>query len=318
MSVAVESVPAAAAAAAAVPGTDAAECYICYEPADTANPFLKPHACACKGSINLHLKCYFEIQRNKPSAECSACRTPYTYTPDSYVRIDETAANGTRTVADRCIITGKYDGVRVIYWPNGNHKLVTEYNEGERQGIERGFNQDGGMHFEHFYMNDKKEGESKYFRTSDQTLEFTETYKDGVLYEHDTYYPNGKRASSHGYYCGVPHGMYITFHEDGTKDALGEYVSGKKHGAEYCNYPSGRIRSVIDYEHGVCRMEMNFFDKDGDAKKDQISYDENGKPHIEKYYNEEGFVIRVLVKGEPADPFDRYMQTMGEKTKFEH
>ncbi len=237
MSIAVESMPAIA--AAAIPETEAAECYICYEPADAANPFLKPNACACKGSIHLHLKCYFEMQRNKPSTECSACRTPYTYIPDSYVRINETAADGTRTVGDRCVLTGNYDGVCAVYWPNGNHKLITEYNEGLLQGLERGFYEDGGKHFEHFYMMGKREGESKYFRASDQTLEYTETYKEGVMVERDTYYPNGKRASSHGYCYGELHGMYITFHQDGTKDALGEYVSGKKHGAEYCNYPSG-------------------------------------------------------------------------------
>jgi antitoxin component YwqK of YwqJK toxin-antitoxin module len=318
MSIAIESVPAVAAAAAAAAAEATAECYICYEPADVANPFLKPNACACKGSINLHLKCYFQIQSNKPSAECSACRTPYTYTPDSYVRVDETSADGIRSVGDRCIITGKYDGVRALYWPNGNHKCITEYNEGELQGIERGFNDDGGKHFEHFYMAGKREGESKYFRASDQTLEYTETYKDGVMYERDTYHPNGKRASSHGYDYGVPHGMYITFHEDGTKDALGEYQFGKKHGAEYCNYPSGRIRSVIDYEAGVRKTELNFYDKAGqDNKKSQISYDEKGLPHIEKYYNEEGFVIRIIVDGKPAEPFDRYIYTMGERVKLE-
>lgn len=52
------------------------ECYVCYEPASSSNPFLFSTPCQCKGSIKLHNSCLKKMIETCGDS-CSICKSKY-------------------------------------------------------------------------------------------------------------------------------------------------------------------------------------------------------------------------------------------------
>jgi antitoxin component YwqK of YwqJK toxin-antitoxin module len=302
---------------------DAAECYICYAPADASNPLLTPSPCTCKGSIGIHTYCFVQMQLEKPSHECCVCHTPFTYTPSAYTFFDETATDGLRTTGYRHIINGQYDNVLVTYWPSGNHKEIIEYANGLRHGRAMSYYEDGSDHVKCSYKSGQLDGEYQEFYDNGK-LHIKGNYTNDGFVEQTIYYTNGQVASSYdfvsidGQMC--PHGYYNTFHENGRIKTSGQYDYGKKIGTEFIRYPSGNLRANIEHVDGKMENVMLFFDTNDIAiyKQAHITYHKNAiLPDFELYYHENGAVKAVFTDCKKASPSQTYLYTMGSRRQID-
>ena len=65
------------------------------------------------------------------------------------------------------------------------------------------------------------------------------------------------------YTAGVPDGLWLSWHADGSVADSMYYVAGKLHGRVVSYHPNGRLASEIAYDHGVVVTPLQIWDEEG-------------------------------------------------------
>ena len=253
--------------------TDATICYICYEIASDAQPFLNNSVCACKGSLTLHRTCYEQTRLLAPDATtCSVCKQPFN-DPEMFVAFDETNMDGYRYVGRRHKLARQLDGPYMIYHSNGALWIQTNYTNGKRNGEHREYYEDGQLERECIYKDDEIHGL------------YMQYYEDGGLCLKTTYV-NGEY-----------HGTYKEFYRGGKLAYLYTYKYGTKYGDAMSYYDTGVTRRVVSFSlTGGQMLQDIYYNTSGSLESihyytdDELAciveYYDNGEKASEKKYKE--------------------------------
>lgn len=164
------------------------------------------------------------------------------------------------------------------------------------------------MYAEGNYLNNKKNGQWKWFVLEDKTfkkiLNQQTTFVDGVLEgKFNCYYANKKLAHQGNYLNNKLDGISKTFYTDGKLYSIVTHKDHLKQGKEQFFFPNGAIEVeqnlVNGKKHGICKFyyengtlrQLSHF-KEG--KEDSIYqyYHKNGQLWIEKTYDD-GLLLNV-------------------------
>jgi hypothetical protein len=122
---------------------------------------------------------------------------------------------------------------------DGDTINLTDKN-GKKQGFWRYFWGNGDLKYEVFYENNEKEGlEIRYYDAQD-CIEFSNTYKDGML-----------------------SGPSVTFYQNCSTKVEEVYVAGKKHGYERAYDENGFLQTEAKFDKGELDGSYAHFDKKG-------------------------------------------------------
>lgn len=280
-------------------------CYICYDEATPANPFMAPSPCVCRGSLHLHRTCYNRLlelaaAEGKP-ANCSICKTRFTQAAAAasaaYIDFDETDENGIRRKGTRNSLTGAYDGLLCAYHSNGEHWFTVEYTNGVRDGPYMEWYEDGTDQIMGSFRAGELDGPYKEF-WSNGKLRMETIYNNG---EHDSSYleytDTGILITYYEYDNGMRHGPFELYDiETGMPRRRGEYRYGSLHGEEFTYYTSGNLESHSSYIQGtIDGIATTFYDAPG-ARESVITWVRGENMHA-TYYKEDGTVDRITRKG---------------------
>ena len=160
---------------------------------------------------------------------------------------------------------GKKDGLRKVFYENGQLKEEFNYKEGKKDGLRKAYYENGKLRLKTNYKNDKLDG----------------------LFE--LFYENGQLRVEFNYKEGKKDGLRNEYHENGQLKEEFNYKEGKKDGLRKAYYENGKLRLKTNYKNdkldgilmqytslGILFWKENF--KDG--KKDGLDewYDsENGQ-----------------------------------------
>ena len=103
---------------------------------------------------------------------------------------------------------------------------------GKKQGFWRYFWSNGDLKYEVYYENNEKEGlEIRYYDTQD-CIEFSNTYKDGMLSGPSvTFFPNCSTKVEEGYLTGKKHGYERAYDENGFLLTEAKFDKGELEGS---------------------------------------------------------------------------------------
>ncbi|MBF0433301.1 MAG: toxin-antitoxin system YwqK family antitoxin [Fibrobacteria bacterium] len=142
------------------------------------------------------------------------------------------------------------------YYPNGKLKeqwevTKDEYGQEIKNGLYKAWFDNGQIHHEINYLDDKKHGVQR------------------------SYYKNGKQELEENYLFGKLSGKKKTWTIDGKPELEMDYVDGKKHGLDKRYRENGKIHHEISYKNGLKDGTHKFFDSEGKLDKTQWYKDGN-------------------------------------------
>ncbi len=124
------------------------------------------------------------------------------------------------------------DGVSLGYSNTNGPKVHSEigYKMGKFNGLKKVYYPDGNIQEAGYFINNVRNGTSKWY-TSDGNLSIEYTYKNGAMDgPQKTFYPNGNIASEVVSVNNAEEGEYTEYTETGNVKLEGKYVHGKKEG----------------------------------------------------------------------------------------
>ena len=124
------------------------------------------------------------------------------------------------------IIDGKKDGLWISYYPNGQLKSETFYQNGKQEGLQREWHDNGQLMTEYFYQNGKREGADR------------------------TWYENGQLKSEYIFQNGKWKGFQRKWHNNGQLMSEYFYKNGKQEGADRTWYYYGLLWVEKFYKNG--------------------------------------------------------------------
>ncbi len=176
------------------------------------------------------------------------------------------------------------------HWDAGGTLARLEYAGGE--GIERVYYDNGTLHQEVPFRNDRWHGISRYYYPSGQLQREIPVVAGRIEGKVVSYYPTGKPSSVIPYRHGVKHGLSKEFYPDGLPRWEIPYENGVVHGVskEYFRIENmRRLKREMAFEkgnpHGFQReyypsgqlkREQEF--ADGKPRGEPMEYDETGRP----------------------------------------
>jgi len=126
---------------------------------------------------------------------------------------------------------------------------------GKKYGFWRYYWQNGDLKYEVYYENGEKHGlEMRYFDAQD-CMEFTNTYKNGVLNGPSvTFFPNCKIKTEENFRNGLKHGSERVFDENGFLLTEGKFNNGELEGS-YAHYDK---KGFVTYESPTKETTLKF------------------------------------------------------------
>lgn len=131
---------------------------------------------------------------------------------------------------------------------DGNYLVVSEhfqvlsklnYKNGKLDGLQKYFHENGNIKEETYFVDDKKEGESR------------------------DYYPNGTLLSIERYQDDILNGTYESFTPTGYKNCTFLYKNGERDGKGFCYYPDGSVKNEEFYSVGKLDQVKRNYDQSG-------------------------------------------------------
>ena len=176
---------------------------------------------------------------------------------------------------------GQYHGEYFNYWPDGAVRNQYRYVEGERDGEQLTFYENGNPESRAQYKNGKPFGMTERYY-SDGTLSsrshFNEYGQNG-LYE--SFHKNGQPEQRAMIKNGEREGERLYWSEDGSPVYQQHYLAGKLHGEERSYRYGGVLYSVKQYQHGI-------------QVGKQLTYDEAGKVVTEQHFDDKGREVQSV------------------------
>ncbi len=183
------------------------------------------------------------------------------------------------------------------YWDNGNLKSITNYSDGEKDGLWYAYYEDGGQKERGRYDSGKKGGAWREYYFNGETKRVRQ-FDEGILSGFMAYHFNGRMMVT-GVYDEdeKKHGNWQQFYENGWSKLKGDYSHGEKQGEWKFYKENGNIYKIENYNVGVktSKWEMSDDDKIKTGKniKNTYSYTDNRLNGEWKFYNEKGKCIEI-------------------------
>tara|TARA_B100001029_G_scaffold40345_1_gene31379 strand:- start:178 stop:1146 length:969 start_codon:yes stop_codon:yes gene_type:complete len=187
---------------------------------------------------------------------------------------------------------GKLDGLKVLWYSNGQRWSEINYKDGKREGLRVSWYKSGKKSREDNWKDGKLDGLYVEWHGNGQKASEVK-YKDGKREGlRVSWYSNGQKWSEVNYKDGEEHGLDVWWHENGQKKSEINYKDGKLNGP------------WIDwYENGEKEREANY--KDDEEHGLDVWWHKNGKKKLEVNYKDgkevEGSAKYWNNKGEPVD-----------------
>ncbi len=160
-------------------------------------------------------------------------RTEYQVSPETGERegLSRRYDPQNRLVSEETYVTGKLDGMRTAYYPDGKPELVEHYRAGQFAGEYITYDSLGRL---------RLRGE----------------YVDGAMANVWTrYWPDGKVREVVTFSDNKENGPFREWHENGNASAAGTYLNGKEEGTLFVYDASGALEAVRECQAGVCTTQ---------------------------------------------------------------
>lgn len=176
---------------------------------------------------------------------------------------------------------GQYHGEYAEYWSDGTLRNQYRYVEGERDGEQLTFYENGNRESRAQYKNGKPFGMTERYY-SDGTLSsrshFNEHGQNG-LYE--SFHKNGQPEQRSMIKNGEREGERLYWSEDGSPVYQQHYLAGKLHGEERSYRYGGVLYAIKQYQHGI-------------QVGKQLTYDDAGNVQSEQHFDEKGREVKSV------------------------
>ena len=177
------------------------------------------------------------------------------------------------------MLNGKLHGVSKFYLGNGTLVSTLEYKNGKRNGEYKRYDRYSNLWYigiykddklygieksydyrkkkllsydTIMYKNDKKNGLSKHYNSSDQLLSVKNYINNELDGEATFYHANGKLRGKENYKNGAPQGTTTFYYDNEKVEFIYKYDSnGEQHGIQKRWYADGDLLSQVTYRHGV-------------------------------------------------------------------
>ena len=194
---------------------------------------------------------------------------------------------------------GEKTGEWTWYYPNGNKKEVTNFTNGQPDGISKEYYSNGNLSVEQNWKGGKKQGvEKSYFRFG--ALWGAINYKDDELHgKAEIYYKNGNKQYDLTYNKNKMHGKFKEYHTNGKLSAEMSFDNGDLNGMSLKYYPNGKLKEEVNYVQDKMDGTYKRYFKTGEIEEignykngieigDWKEYYHNGRIYTEISYDENG------------------------------
>jgi len=203
-----------------------------------------------------------------------------------------------------------------VYWDNGNLKSVSNYKDGEKEGMWETYYEDGRQEGYGRYIEGKEDGAWREYYFNGKTKRVRQ-FNDGVLSGYMSYYINGKLQVT-GLFDDAEkkHGNWQQFYENRELKLNGEYRHGERHGKWKFYNDTGNIYKIENYNGG---LKMSKWEANVDGGIELITRSAYGKLNGEwKFYNEDGKCIETgNYRDDEKDGTWTYYYTNGQLNKVQ-
>jgi antitoxin component YwqK of YwqJK toxin-antitoxin module len=191
------------------------------------------------------------------------------------------------------------NGSILTFYPSGLPSMFLSYADHQKQGLEKGWYENGRVKYEEHYHHDEladgiyfdptgiqlgevKRGTGikivypKLYEQQSRALGFTaykNGQKDGVETIYRDYEKKIKSSESH-YIEGKLHGIKTLWMSTGQKNSEENYENGVQHGKSICWYENGKPRSIIEYNHDQI-VNSTFYYETGLKSREMSNQEEN-------------------------------------------
>lgn len=184
-------------------------------------------------------------------------------------------------------------GTFFYYDTTGKVKAETRYSANGSQAFNTSYYPDGRKMSEGLYLNEKREGEWKYYN-QDTILISEEHYENGLAVGvWKNYYQNGALLEEITYKNGVKDGPWKQYYYDGPVKLSAKNINGKLEGLATFYHPNGRVMISGPYKNHRKDGVWMYMDNKGVAEKKEVWAD--GFLMAEEYYNK---ALERMVKEE--------------------
>lgn len=160
----------------------------------------------------------------------------------------------------------KCKGTFYYYDEQGNLKATNEFDKSGERALNKTYAPNGRMIATGYYVNQKKEGEWRYFDKDSGQLLLVEDNTDGKVNGWSRLYNpnNGKLAEETQYVNGVPEGQCRKFSDTGTLLMECQYRNGLLDGPSKSYYPNTSLKEEGCYAKGQKVGQWKTYNEDGD------------------------------------------------------
>ncbi|MCH7403873.1 toxin-antitoxin system YwqK family antitoxin [Belliella kenyensis] len=224
-------------------------------------------------------------------------------------------------VKEECQFNGPYkNGICKGFFNNGDLEYLVNFKNDTLHGLSKFFHENGSIHWEVIFEKGKKNGEVKYYDKEGNIYQVS-TFKENQLTGNSfSYYSNGNLKTKMTYTNGLLHGFYYSYFENGQKEIISKWEKGEQ--IEFCEYnEEGKlINHLIKYD--LIRKDGQLIIKVTNQRFDFVGLrqgilNSNGDFELQrKYFSENGiFVVEI-----PDEDFskDAYYFTLFEVEAFEN
>jgi antitoxin component YwqK of YwqJK toxin-antitoxin module len=162
---------------------------------------------------------------------------------------------------DKCKGTFRY------YDEQGKLKATNEFDKSGEKALNKTYAPNGRMIATGYYVNQKKEGEWKYFDANSGQLRLVEENQNGKVHGWSRLYNpnNGVLAEETQYVNGLPEGQCRKFSDTGVLLMECQYHDGLLEGSCKSYYPSTALKEEGQYEKGQKAGIWKTYNEDGDV-----------------------------------------------------
>lgn len=188
---------------------------------------------------------------------------------------------------------GEQVGTWVRYHGGGTLNFLTQFVDGEKQGLRLVISEHGQVRAQELYEGDTLHGYQRYYDAQgrlERELNYNHGVKDGV--ETEYYVDRGRVRARTSWSNGVKDGVVSWYYPEGVVSATYNYRQGNIDGLVEYFYLDGPRRSVTEYENNQRHGEHQEFYESGQRKVYGM-YEEGEQVGLWTYYNEDGTVQRT-------------------------
>lgn len=159
--------------------------------------------------------------------------------------------NGRLECLENLIGPESFEGIRLLFYPNGIVKEQATYKDGIEHGPFITRNKNGLVSEEGSYYYGELDGEYRIYYKNGQLREKIDLYQGKRDGEYVAYYPNGQIKKQIEYIDDMKDGDYCAYCEDGTPIVQMTYKHDYRVGSYRKFYPNGQVKLSAEYTQDI-------------------------------------------------------------------